>query len=150
MAGLRRSPRDPTETVDTDRDGIGNNTDPDDDNDGLSDAEEQLTGTDPLNSDTDGEGVGDATDAFPLDSSEWVDTDGDGVGDNADVFPNDSTEWADTDEDGVGDNADPFIGAQGVPSSSEWSRALIVLIVLASALFFLGPHSRWAARRALP
>ena len=41
-------PNDPTETVDTDGDGIGNNADPDDDNDGLSDAEEQLAGTDPL------------------------------------------------------------------------------------------------------
>jgi uncharacterized repeat protein (TIGR01451 family) len=101
-------PNDPTETTDTDGDGIGNNADPDDDNDGLSDAEEQLLGTDPLNPDTDGDGVGDASDAFPLDPSESVDSDGDGVGDNGDAFPNDPTEWADSDGDGVGDNADAF------------------------------------------
>ncbi|MGQ0733782.1 MAG: PxKF domain-containing protein, partial [Acidobacteriota bacterium] len=55
-------PLDPRESVDTDRDGIGNNADLDDD----------------------GDGVPDTTDAFPLDPSESVDTDGDGVGDNAD------------------------------------------------------------------
>ena len=44
----------------TDRDGIGNNADPDDDNDG----------------------VEDGADAFPLDVGESVDTDGDGIGNN--------------------------------------------------------------------
>jgi hypothetical protein len=101
-------PNAPTETTDSDADGIGNNADLDDDNDGLSDAEEQLLGTDPLNPDTDGDGVGDASDAFPLDPSETVDSDGDGVGDNADAFPNDPTETADSDGDGVGNNADAF------------------------------------------
>ena len=33
-----RFPLDPTEWVDTDDDGIGNNADPDDDNDGVEDA----------------------------------------------------------------------------------------------------------------
>ena len=41
-------PLDPSETLDTDNDGIGNNSDTDDDNDGYSDAEEVSQGTDPL------------------------------------------------------------------------------------------------------
>jgi len=52
-------PNDPTETIDTDKDGTGDNADTDDDAD-------------------------DSDDAFPLDSSESADTDGDGIGDNAD------------------------------------------------------------------
>ena len=49
--------------MDTDGDGVGNNADTDDDNDG----------------------VLDINDAFPLDSSESLDTDGDGIGNNADT-----------------------------------------------------------------
>ncbi|MDP3789508.1 MAG: NosD domain-containing protein, partial [Candidatus Omnitrophota bacterium] len=41
-------PTDPTNALDTDLDGIGDNTDSDDDNDGYSDAEELLEGTNPL------------------------------------------------------------------------------------------------------
>jgi len=60
-------PFDPTETIDTDRDGIGNNEDADDDNDGLSDVDEDSAGTDPLDRDTDGDGVLDGKDIDPLD-----------------------------------------------------------------------------------
>ena len=74
--------------------------DTDDDNDGVSDADELAAGTDPLDTDTDDDGVDDATDAFPLDASESADTDSDGTGDNADAFPSD--ECADTDTDGDG------------------------------------------------
>ena len=77
-------PLDASEWLDTDSDGIGNNADTDDDNDGVVDAE----------------------DIFPLDSTEFADSDGDGVGDNADALPNDATETEDTDFDGVGDNSD--------------------------------------------
>ncbi|TQV89519.1 Calx-beta domain-containing protein [Aliikangiella coralliicola] len=82
---------------DTDGDGIPNDVDTDDDNDGVEDSE----------------------DAFPLDSTESVDTDGDGIGNNADTdddndgvldeedtFPLDETEWQDSDGDGIGDNSD--------------------------------------------
>ena len=55
-------PDDPTEYIDSDGDGVGNNADDDDDNDGVADDE----------------------DAFPFDPSEWADADGDGIGDNAD------------------------------------------------------------------
>lgn len=54
-------PLDPTETIDTDGDGLGNNVDPDDDNDGISDTWEISNGSDPLkadaSSDLNGDGV---------------------------------------------------------------------------------------------
>ena len=88
-------PTDPTESVDTDRDGVGDNADafPEDPTESM---------------DTDRDGVGDNADAFPADPTESVDTDNDGVGDNADAFPNDPTESMDTDGDGIGNNADAF------------------------------------------
>ena len=101
-------PADSSETIDTDSDGVGNNADEDDDNDGLSDAEEQSLGTDPLRTDSDSDGVSDSQDAFPTDASESADTDADGVGDNSDAFPTDPSETKDTDSDGVGDNSDAF------------------------------------------
>lgn len=55
-------PYDPTECYDNDGDGIGDNADPNDDNDPRNDDE----------------------DAFPFDPTEWEDTDLDGIGNNAD------------------------------------------------------------------
>jgi hypothetical protein len=116
---------------DSDQDGIPDIYDPDDDNDGIPDAwenehglnpnnaddagldadgdglsnlEEYLRNTLPLNPDTDGDEVEDGEDAFPLDPEESVDSDGDGIGDNADL---------DDDNDGYnsmpnGDDCDDF------------------------------------------
>ena len=55
------------------------------DNDGLSNEQERLIGTDPTSADTDSDGVNDDTDRFPLDPTEAIDTDNDGLGDNADL-----------------------------------------------------------------
>lgn len=133
-------PNDPTEWLDTDSDGIGNNTDSDDDNDGYSDSEELAAGTDPLNPndypvtqiDSDGDGVDDANDAFPLDPTESVDTDGDGIGNNADndddgdgvndasdAFPLNPAESVDTDGDGIGNNADNDDDGDGVNDAND-------------------------------
>lgn len=51
---------------DVDGDWVGDEIDIDDDNDGVSDAEEKKNGTDPKRSDTDGDGVGDSIDTKPL------------------------------------------------------------------------------------
>jgi hypothetical protein len=72
---------------DTDRDGIDNLVDEDDDGDGLPDDEEDsnqngildLGETDPLNPDTDGDGYWDGIDAYPLDKDRW---DGEGNDNN--------------------------------------------------------------------
>ena len=85
------------EKQDTDRDGIGNRLDADDD----------------------GDGVDDVDDAFPLDATEWTDADGDGVGDNADMFPDDGTEWSDADSDGIGDQADADDDNDGVADADD-------------------------------
>jgi hypothetical protein len=74
-------PTDPTESIDTDGDSIGNNTDTDDDNDGIFDRD----------------------DAFPLDPAESSDADMDGTGDNNDAFPNNSLYAMDSDSDGMPD-----------------------------------------------
>jgi mannan endo-1,4-beta-mannosidase len=63
--------------ADSDNDGVGNACDygDDNDNDGLTDFEEGILGTNPLNPDSDGDGVNDLNDAFPLDSTETKDSD---------------------------------------------------------------------------
>ncbi|MDA8864188.1 hypothetical protein N9I05_03945, partial [Pseudomonadales bacterium] len=103
-------PFDRFETVDTDLDGIGNNADRDDDNDGLTDAEEVELGTDPLVFDSDGDGVGDSEDDFPLDSKESFDTDGDGIGNNADD---------DDDNDGLTDDEEIELGTNPLVPDSD-------------------------------
>ena len=95
-------PLDPSEWVDSDGDGMGNVSDLDDDNDGLSDVDEELIGSDPLNADTDGDGFLDGSDNFVLDSSEWLDTDSDGLGNNVD---------SDDDNDGLSDNVEQVNGS---------------------------------------
>lgn len=104
------APLDPTESKDTDNDGIGDNAD----------------------IDRDGDGVKNSTDKFPLNPSEWNDTDGDGIGDNSDkdadndgvanekdAFPLDSAEWLDTDADGVGNNRDNDDDNDGFPDFED-------------------------------
>jgi hypothetical protein len=95
---------------DTDRDGVANNTDIDDDNDGVSDLDEIKNGTDPLKKDTDGDGVDDKQDKFPANKSEWVDFDGDGIGDNTDI---------DDDNDGVSDVEEKALGSDPHKSDSD-------------------------------
>ncbi len=106
--------------ADTDRDGIANNIDPDDDNDGHIDAE----------------------DTFPLDKTEWVDSDGDGIGDNKDTdddndgvidsqdaLPLDASESVDTDHDGVGNNADTDDDNDGLGDVDELAIGTNPLII---------------------
>ena len=120
-------PQDSTESRDFDNDGIGDNADLDDDNDGLSDIHENNIGTNQFLKDTDGDGVLDGSDLFPLDSTEFLDFDLDGLGDNTDqdddsdgvddsldAFPLDASETLDTDSDQIGDNTDIDDDGDGV------------------------------------
>lgn len=119
---------------DTDRDGIGNSQDPDDDNDGASDANDAFPENSSETTDTDKDGTGnnkdrdndndeieDTADAFPFDSSESLDTDSDKTGNNTDLDDDNDTLLdtdeilagtdplkADTDDDKVPDNEDAF------------------------------------------
>ena len=103
-------PFDATESVDSDADGIGNNADIDDDNDGVPDTD----------------------DAFPLDATESLDTDSDGIGNNADndddgdgtldlmdAFPLDVLDYLDTDGDGIGNNQDDDDDGDGILDSED-------------------------------
>ncbi|MCP5178294.1 MAG: thrombospondin type 3 repeat-containing protein [Pseudomonadales bacterium] len=86
-------PNDPTESVDTDGDGVGNNADNDDDNDGVVDVADAFPLDASESADTDGDGTGNHAD---------TDDDGDGVDDSADDFPLDAARSDATDEDGDG------------------------------------------------
>jgi hypothetical protein len=74
LNNLDAFPNDSAESVDTDADGVGNNADTDDDGDGVSDAQENILGTDQLisDSDTDGYSDGDEVDSGtdPLDADD--------------------------------------------------------------------------------
>jgi hypothetical protein len=90
--------------VDTDDDGDGNECDDDDDDDGLTDAEEGVHGTDPLDSDTDDDGLsdGDEVNSYstdPLDD----DSDDDGLLDGAEIALSTDPNNPDHDGDGVCD-----------------------------------------------
>ncbi len=126
-------PDDPDEWLDSDNDGIGNNADPDDDNDGMPDIWElqyspplnplfndaQLDPDDDLSVNLAEYQEGTDPTRAPLDNQ--TDSDGDGIPDYLDRFPNDPNEWLDHDNDGIGNNADPDDDNDGMPD--EWERA---------------------------
>lgn len=95
---------------DTDRDNIPNNSDPDDDNDGVADAD----------------------DSFPLNRSESLDSDGDGKGNNEDTdddndghldvddqLPLNPQYYKDLDKDGLADEIDEDIDGDGLLNTAE-------------------------------
>ncbi len=121
---------------DSDRDGLPNDVDDDDDNDGVPDAkdvwplerEEQADDDgdrigDSLDADIDADGKGDDRNGNGTPDHEETDCDGDGVPNaNAafwDAFPRDPKEWRDTDGDGLGDNADPDDDGDGYSDDEE-------------------------------
>ena len=115
-------PNNPTESVDTDGDGIGNNADLDDDGDSVNDLADGY----PLISlngllDSDGDGIPNICDASCIlaGMTEDKDDDDDGVADENDLFPLDSTETIDSDLDGTGNNADTDDDNDGVLDASD-------------------------------
>ena len=106
---------DALEGDDFDGDGISNENDPDDDNDGWDDTDEVSCNTNPLNedstpTDTDGDGVCDYLDS---------DDDNDGVEDGNDCDPLDPNEATDNDMDGICDGADDDDDNDGVADSDD-------------------------------
>ena len=70
--------------------------------------------------DQDSDGVGDSCDVCPADSDDQTDTDSDGVGDACDVCPNTFDDQTDSDGDGVGDACDVCAGtADNVQADSD-------------------------------
>jgi len=130
---------------DTDGDGLPDDIDLDDDNDGVLDEDDAFPLDENETLDTDGDGIGnnadtdddgdgvaDVDDAFPLDNNESIDTDLDGIGNNEDddddddgvtddedAFPLDETETLDSDRDGTGNNADTDDDGDGMPDVFE-------------------------------
>ena len=104
-------PNDPNESVDTDGDGIGNNADTDDDNDGMPDTFENLNGLNPLvddaDQDPDSDTVTNLNEFLQGTNPQVADTDNDGADDSADNCPVDSNpSQVDSDNDGSGDACD--------------------------------------------
>ena len=96
--------------VDTDDDGMPNSTDPDDDNDGVSDLDEVGIGTDPLNSDSDGDGLNDGQEVSAGTDPLVPDTDGDGLNDGQEVSAGTDPFDPDTDGDSVPDGQEVELG----------------------------------------
>ena len=108
-------PYDSTEWENNDGDDLGDNIDPNDDNDAWTDAEELACGSDKMDAssvpdDADGDGICDVVDD---------DDDADGIDDVDDAFPFDDTEQNDLDGDGIGDNADSDMDGDGWLNDDE-------------------------------
>jgi len=106
-------PRNANEALDNDLDGIGDNADPDDDNDGLLDTFEVLNKRPSEVNDRNNNGVSGEAPNSNGDYEYWaksnpyvVDTDNDGVNDPQDGIPWDKEETEDSDGDYWGDNQD--------------------------------------------
>ena len=115
-------PLDGSESIDTDKDGVGDNSDncPLTANNDQLDTDRDTVGN-LCDDDDDDDGRYDTSDAFPLDSTEWLDSDGDGVGDNTDLWPADFTKSKDSDSDGIADTEDyfPYDSSEVVDSDGD-------------------------------
>ncbi|CAA0080032.1 Uncharacterised protein [Halioglobus japonicus] len=101
---------------DLDADGIGDVCDDDIDGDNLTNEEEEILGTDPLNADTDGDGLRDDTDPVPL----FKDADNDGLEDPNDNCPMNANPLQENiDGDRFGDVCDDDIDNDSLLNSDE-------------------------------
>jgi uncharacterized repeat protein (TIGR02543 family) len=106
-------PLDPTETLDTDGDAIGDNLDTDDDGDGYSDVDEiNIHLTNPKRADSDGDGLTDPAEIQThLTNPNLADSDSDGLSDGAEVNTHGTLpKVRDTDSDGFLDGYEVLTG----------------------------------------
>ncbi|MDX6633291.1 MAG: hypothetical protein QOG26_1296, partial [Solirubrobacterales bacterium] len=100
-----------TDQRNSDDDAPGDACDSDDDNDGVSDADEATAGTDPLKADSDDDGVQDPTDNCALSANpNQLDSDDDGQGDSCD---------SDDDNDGLSDSQEQARGSDPLKADSD-------------------------------
>ena len=111
--------------TDCDSDGIGDTIDQDDDNDGFSDIQEIINGTDPCVFDTDNDLLGDGDENEIGSDPNNRDTDSDGIIDGLDDFPLDPNESVDTDGDGIGDNSDDDVNGDGFLDNEIFVSGLV-------------------------
>ena len=111
--------------TDCDSDGIGDTIDQDDDNDGVSDIQEIINGTDPCVFDTDNDLLGDGDENEIGSDPNNRDTDSDGIIDGLDDFPLDPNESVDTDGDGIGDNSDDDVNGDGFLDNEIFVSGLV-------------------------
>jgi len=121
-------PENPLEALDTDGDGIGNGADLDDDDDGLSDAEEELAGTEPLHPDSDGDGLFDGFEVTNgldprVSDSQHADPDEDELGNLAEQAAGTDPFDPDSDDDGVRDGEEVASGSNPnvAPTPLGWA-----------------------------
>jgi len=133
---------------DNDMDGLCDSGDADDDNDGLSDANEAVFGTNPFNRDSDGDGLLDGTEVDSAMGSGCpnpllADSDGDTIRDGDEVAGGTNPCAADTDGDGVADNVDPLPTTPGVTSGflEDACRDLAGRILALDLSLFNGPNA---------
>ncbi len=105
--------------LDTDKDRTGNRVDPDDDNDGLTDAKETEQGTDPLKSDTDADGLSDSEENTAGTNPLKADSDGDGLTDKDEKARGTNPLKADTDGDGLDDGTEIKAGTSPTKADSD-------------------------------
>ena len=111
--GADAFPLDPAETLDTDRDGTGDNADTDDDGDGYSDTDETTTyHTNPKRADSDGDGLTDPAELETHHTNPHVaDTDNDGLRDGEEFTTYHTNPLiGDTDGDGYLDGYEVLTG----------------------------------------
>ena len=110
--------------IDTDSDGEPDCVDEDDDDDGLTDADEVDVGSDPLDADSDGDGLSDG-DEWGDDPASPRDSDGDGTADlldeddDDDGIPTAVEGGVDSDGDGIDDSLDTDSDDDGMSDEEE-------------------------------
>jgi len=101
--------------TDADEDVLGTDPlDPDSDDDGLTDGDEVALGTDPLDADSDDDGLTDGDEVARGTSPSLPDSDSDGITDGDEVALGTDPLDADSDDDGIIDGSDPDVIADAV------------------------------------